>query len=190
MSIISSDVGPINDSDIQMAVQSGAIIFGFDISTSEQIERKALLSGILARTYKLIFKMTDDIKTLVGDMEMGEEENEDFEEVSTAGVQQVFKIKQKQAPSKSIAGLSVKSGLLKKDYKVELYRNDILQYDDLKIESLKILNKEVSEVKSGDECGLKLLDCDDIEEGDFLRFYKPIQTEKKFDYSEGILHKK
>ncbi|CAI2381679.1 unnamed protein product [Moneuplotes crassus] len=187
VSIIQSDVGPINDEDITMASQANAIIFAFDVESPELVEVKAESLGVIAKTYKLIFKMTDKIKELVQDMEIGDGSN-GKEEKSYATILQTFLIKQKKKENTHIAGLSVKSGTLYKDCSVNLYRNEKLLYEDLEIESLKVHNREVSEVKSGDECGLTLSDFTDIQEGDILRFYHETKAEKTFDYSIGISH--
>lgn len=110
ISIIDSGVGPITEADVTVAEQAGAFIFGFNVPVSDTAERRAGATGVLSRTYKLIFKMTEDIQNLVEDMKTLGKQGGALEEVGYAVVQQVFSIKQKGAPNLIVAGLSVKSG--------------------------------------------------------------------------------
>lgn len=112
ISIIDSGVGPITEADITVAEQAGAHIFGFNVPVSDVAERRAGATGIVSRTYKLIFKMTEDIQNLVDDMKSIGNEGGALEEVGYAVIQQVFSIKQKGAPNLVVAGLSVKSGTI------------------------------------------------------------------------------
>lgn len=190
ISIIESGVGPINEFDVQTAEQTGAYLFGFDVSFNDQTETKAYNLGVIGRTYKLIFKMTDEIKKLVGDMNINVDEIDDFEEIASANVQQTFIVKSsntKNAVKLVVAGLSVKTGTINKSFKASIYRNEELLEENLEIESLKVHSKEAAEVKAGDECGIRLKNFNEYKEGDIIKFMKPIQKEKVFNYSKGII---
>lgn len=190
ISIIESGVGPINEFDVQTAEQTGAYLFGFDVSFNDQTETKAYNLGVIGRTYKLIFKMTEEIQKLVGDMNINVEETDDYEEIGSANVQQTFMVKSsniKNAVKIVVAGLSVKTGTLNKTFKASIYRNEELLEENLEVESLKVHSKEVAEVKAGDECGIRLKNFNEYKEGDIIKFKKPIQKEKLFNYSRGII---
>lgn len=70
---------------------------------------------------------------------------------------------------------------------IKTFRKDELVSDVLEIESLKIQTKEASIVKEGSECGIKLKGYDDYQEGDVIRFYKQIDTKKRFNYTTGVI---
>jgi len=70
---------------------------------------------------------------------------------------------------------------------IKTFRKDEIVQEDLKIESLKIHNKETSTVKEGLECGLRLKNYNDFEPGDDIKFFKKIKIDKTFNYTPGII---
>jgi len=115
ISIINSGIGPVSESDITSAEVSGAYIFSFDVPISDPVKMKAQVCGVLGRSFKLIFKMTDILKDLVDDLEAVGNSDSMVQEAARATVQQIFTIKQKTGEDVIIAGLSVKSGEINKD---------------------------------------------------------------------------
>lgn len=89
LSIIDAGVGPISESDVTVAEQAGAFIFSFDVPVSDIIEKRCMYTGVLSRSYKLIFQMTEDISKLVTDINTIGNEGDGFEEAATATIQQV-----------------------------------------------------------------------------------------------------
>jgi translation initiation factor IF-2 len=115
ISIIESGIGPITETDLLNAEETGAFIFSFDVPISEGVRQTAREAKIIGRSFKLIFNMTDTIKILVNDLKFAGTNTDKMEEAANASVDQIFTIKQKGAPSIIIAGLSVKSGQISRE---------------------------------------------------------------------------
>ena len=162
--VIHSGVGGINESDVMLASASSAIIIGFNVRPSPAATSLAESEGVDVRTYRVIYKVTEDITAaLVGMLKPT------FEEVvlGQAEVRTTFKA----SKLGTIAGCMVTHGKIVRNASVRVLRNDIVVHDG-KMASLKRFAEDAREVQEGFECGILLDGFNDLKEGDVLEAYE------------------
>ncbi|MGE5386533.1 MAG: translation initiation factor IF-2 [Betaproteobacteria bacterium] len=164
VNVIHGGVGAISESDVNLAQASNAVIIGFNTRADASARKLAENFGIDIRYYNVIYDAVDEVKAALSGM-LSPEKRE-----STLGlveIRQVFHI----SKVGSIAGCYVLEGLVKRNSRVRLLRNNIVQWDG-ELDSLKRFKDDVREVKAGFECGLSLRGYNDIVEGDHLEVYE------------------
>ena len=166
--IILSGVGAINESDIMLAVSSGAIVIGFNVRADAPAKKIAKQNNIEIKYYSIIYEILDDIKNLLSGL-MAPIESEVF--LGYAKIKKVFKI----TKVGKIAGCEITEGIVKKNIKVRLLRDNVVIHEG-DLATLKHHQKEVDEVKEGTECGMSLVNYEDIKEGDLIECFE-IKTE-------------
>ena len=166
--IILSGVGALNESDIMLAVSSGAIVIAFNVRADAPAKRIAKQNNIEIKYYSIIYEILDDIKNLLSGL-MAPIETEKF--LGYAKIKKVFKI----TKVGKIAGCEVTEGVVKKNIKVRLLRENVVIHEG-DLATLKHHQKEVDEVKEGTECGMSLANYEDIKEGDLIECFE-IKTE-------------
>ena len=162
--IIHSGVGGVNESDVMLAAASDAIIIGFNVRPSPAATALAESEGVDVRTYRVIYKVTEDITAaLVGMLKPT------FEEVvlGQAEVRTTFKA----SKLGTIAGCMVTHGAITRNASMRVLRNDVVVHDG-KIASLKRFQEDAREVQEGFECGILLDGFNDVKEGDVLEAYE------------------
>lgn len=171
VNIIHKSVGGINEADISLASASDAIVIGFHVRANQQARKMAEDERVEIKIYQVIYDAIDDVrKALEGMLKPEFEENI----LGSVIIRQIFKIKK----IGSIAGCFVDKGVIQKNCKIRLYRNDVLIHEG-KLASLKHFQNDVAEVKAGSECGLTLDSYQDIHEGDVVECYTVQQIAKK-----------
>ena len=162
--IVHRGVGAITQSDVQLAVASGAIVIGFNVRPEPDAKQLADKEGVDLRLYRVIYEALDDIRAaLSGMLTPGEEEGE----LGRAEVRVVFKV-----PKVGIAaGSYVLSGSINRGSKARLVRDGVVVYDG-KVDTLRRFKDDVREVKEGFECGIGLERFQDIKEGDVIETYE------------------
>ena len=166
--IILSGVGALNESDIMLAVSSGAIVIGFNVRADAPAKKIAKQNNIEVKYYSIIYEILDDIKNLLSGL-MAPIESEVF--LGYAKIKKVFKI----TKVGKIAGCEITEGVVKKNIKVRLLRDNVVIHEG-DLATLKHHQKEVDEVKEGTECGMSLVNYEDIKEGDLIECFE-IKTE-------------
>jgi translation initiation factor IF-2 len=162
--IIHSGVGGVNESDIMLAAASTAIIIGFNVRPSPQATALAESEGVDIRTYRVIYKVTEDITAaLVGMLKPTIEEVV----LGQAEVRTTFKA----SKLGTIAGCMVTHGKMVRNANVRVLRNDVVAYDG-KMGSLKRFAEDAREVLEGFECGILVDGFNDLKEGDVLEAYE------------------
>lgn len=169
--VIHSGVGPITESDVQLAIATKAKptdnrvgIIGFHVVPDEAALALAEQNHVDIKTYRVIYEIFDDLKKSLSGMlepEIREKHHGRIE------IRKVFKVSRVG----SVAGCYVTEGHVLRGSKIRLIRNGAIVAEDLALESLKRLKDDVREVKAGLECGLKIAGYDDIKEGDMLDAY-------------------
>ena len=162
--VVRTAVGTITETDVSLAIASGAIIIGFNIRPSSKIIDYAKEKGIEVRLYNVIYKLLEDIEFAMQGML-----DPVFEEVVTgqAEVRDTFKA----SKVGTIAGCYVTSGEIKRNSDIRLIRESIVVYTG-KISSLKRFKDDVKEVRSGFECGITIENFNDIKVGDVIEGYQ------------------
>lgn len=169
--VIHSGVGPINESDVQLAMatmskptDNRVSIIGFHVAPEEAARVLAEQNHVEIKLYKVIYEIFDDLKKALSGM-LEPEVREKLH--GHAEVRQVFKV----SKIGNIAGCLCTDGHIQRGSKIRLIRNGTIITEDIAIETLKRLKDDVKEVKSGLECGIKLAGYDDIKIGDVLEAY-------------------
>ncbi|KLO21377.1 MULTISPECIES: translation initiation factor IF-2 [unclassified Marinitoga] len=176
LQVIHGGIGAITKSDIMLATASDAVVLGFRVKADSGAVKYAEHENIQIKKYDIIFNLIDDLKKAL----QGMLEPEEKEEITGFGeVKQVFKIKKVG----NIAGIQLKEGYVERDGGVRLYRQGKLVYDG-KIESLRHYKDEVKRIDAPKECGIKILNFDDINDGDEMEFYKFIQVERTLEFGK------
>jgi translation initiation factor IF-2 len=163
--IIRSGVGAINESDVLLASASNAIIIGFNVRPDRNAQEMAEREEIDIRLHSVIYNVTEEIKkSMEGLLEPT------FKEVriGTAGVREVFKVPKVGA----IAGCMVTDGRITRagETQARLLRDNVVIFEG-KISSLRRFKDDVSEVKSGLECGIGLHNYNDVKIGDIIEVF-------------------
>lgn len=164
LQIVHAGVGGITESDVNLAVASGAVIIGFNTRADAQTRALAETHGIDVRYYNIIYDAIDDVKAAMSGMLTPEKREQALGLVDIRQVIHVSRIG-------SIAGCFVLEGLVKRGSMVHLLRDNVVIWTG-EIDSLKRFKDDVREVKSGFECGLTLRGYNDIKEGDQLEVYE------------------
>ena len=162
--IIHGAVGGISESDVNLAQASGAVIIGFNTRADANSRKLAETFGVDIRYYNVIYDAVDEVKAALSGM-LSPEKREQI--TGMVEIRQVFHVSKVGA----IAGCYVLEGVIKRNSRVRLLRNNVVQWDG-ELESLKRFKDDVKEVRSNFECGLSLRNNNDIQEGDHLEAYE------------------
>jgi len=165
-----SGVGGISESDVYLAAASDAVIIGFNVRPDAAASDLAAEEGIDIRTYRVIYELLDDLHSaMVGMLD------KKYREVArgAAEVRQVFKITRLG----SVAGCYVTSGEILRSDRARLVRDSVTVYEGT-LNTLRRVKEDVASVQSGFECGLTLLDFQDIKEGDVIETYHLVEVEQ------------
>jgi len=170
--ILHSGVGGITEGDVVLAEASEAIIIGFNVVADDYSSRLAEEKGIDIRLYNIIYRITEDLRdAMTGLLEPVEEERR----LGRLTVRDTFKV----SGVGTIAGCFVNEGVVTRNAKIKLIRNNIVIKDGCQIESLKHFKDDAREVKSGFECGIKIGGYDDVKIDDMFEAYEIIKVAKK-----------
>ena len=169
INILHAAPGGVTEGDVVLAEASNAIVIGFNVVTEEHAAKIADAKGVEIRLYNIIYRITEDLRqSMVGLLAPEEVENS----LGRATVRTTFKISRLG----TIAGCYVGTGLVAKNAKMRLIRDNIVVKDDLRLESLKHFKDDVREVKAGFECGIKIAGFDDAKVDDVLEFYEIVKV--------------
>ena len=170
VSIIHKGVGQISESDVLLASASDAVIVGFQVRPSGSARKLADTEEIEIRLYSIIYDAINDVKAAMEGML--EKEMEEVI-VGNAEVRDIFKI----SKIGTIAGCMVTDGYVKRNNPIRLVRDGIVVYTG-EMGALKRFKDDVSEVKSGFECGISIKSFNDIKEGDVIESYENREVKK------------
>lgn len=169
VNIIRAAAGAITESDILLASASGAIIYGFNVRPSAVIRKKAEEERVEIRLHRIIYALTEEMEDAI----KGKMKKEEVEKVTgQAEVRNVFKV----SKVGEIAGCMVTDGSIKASSKCRILRDGTIVYEG-SIESLKRFKDDAKEVKQGYECGIKILNFNDVHEGDIIEGYEMVEKE-------------
>ena len=171
VNVISKAVGQISENDVMLASASDAVIVGFQVRPSSEARKLADREGVEINTYSIIYDAIDDIKSaMVGMLDKVTKEMV----TGQIEVQQVFKI----SKVGTIAGGLVTEGKVHAKDKARVVRDGIV-VRTAEINALKRYKDDVKEVPMGMECGLSLVNYNDIMEGDIIETFTEIEVEQK-----------
>lgn len=169
VNVVHKAVGQISESDVLLATASDAVIIGFNVRPSLQANRLAENEGVQIKSYSIIYKAIEEVKSAMeGMLEPKVEEKE----VATVEIKELFKF-----DKTNVAGCYVLEGKIKRDSKIRLFRDGILTYPRqegafAELGSLKRFKDDVKEVSAGYECGLTIKNFTDFAVGDTIVAYE------------------
>ncbi len=162
--VIHNAVGAINESDVELADASKAVIIGFHVVPDEAARQMAEQRRVEIRLYRVIYEIFDDLKKALS----GLLEPEIREKLhGHAEIRKVYKV----SKIGNVAGCFVTDGHIQRGSKIRLIRDGVVITEDLSLESLKRVKDDTKEVKAGFECGIKIAGYDDVKVGDVLEAY-------------------
>ena len=166
--VLHSGVGGISESDVNLAIASGALIIGFNVRADGAARKLAENDGVEIRYYNIIYDAIDDVKAAMSGM-LSPEEKEQI--TGTVEIRQVITV----SKVGNIAGCMVTDGFVKRDSKVRVIRNNVVIHTS-ELSSLKRFKDDVKEVRMGFECGLMIKNFNEIMEGDQLECYDVVEV--------------
>ncbi len=164
VNVLRSAAGAITESDINLALTSGAIVVGFNVRPDVQARELAEKEGVDVRLYRVIYDAIDDIRSALSGM-LSPEETET--ELGTAEVRALFRVPRIGV----IAGCYVTRGTIARNARARVVRDGVVAYDS-RISSLRRFKDDVREVAEGYECGIGIENFNDIHEGDLIEAYE------------------
>ncbi|WP_116376469.1 translation initiation factor IF-2, partial [Mycobacterium sp. MFM001] len=168
--VIDRGVGGITETNVNLASASDAVIIGFNVRAEGKATELANREGVDIRYYSVIYQAIDEIeKALRGMLKPVYEENQ----LGRAEIRALFR----SSKVGVIAGCLVTSGVMRRNAKARLLRDNIVVAENLTVQSLRREKDDVTEVRDGYECGLTL-GYNDIKEGDVIETYELVEKER------------
>ncbi|MFQ3038093.1 translation initiation factor IF-2 [Neisseria cinerea] len=168
VNVLHSGVGGITESDVNLAIASGAFIIGFNVRADASSRKLAENENVEIRYYNIIYDAIDDVKAAMSGM-LSPEEKEQV--TGTVEIRQVISV----SKVGNIAGCMVTDGVVKRDSHVRLIRNNVVIHTG-ELASLKRYKDDVKEVRMGFECGLMIKGYNEIMEGDQLECFDIVEV--------------
>lgn len=176
--VIGGGVGPITDSDVQMAHTAGGFVIGFNMRPVTSARKMSEDKGVDIKNYSVIYELINDVKLALEGL-LVPEFTEEF--IGRAEVREVFNIPKAGV----IAGSYVVDGKIAQGCNIRLLRNGKIMHDG-KLSSLKRFKDDVKEVKNGYECGIALESYTDIKQADIFEAYMMVQKKRTLEDSAGM----
>jgi translation initiation factor IF-2 len=168
--VIDRGVGGITETNVNLASASDAVIIGFNVRAEGKATELANREGVDIRYYSVIYQAIDEIeKALRGMLKPIYEENQ----LGRAEIRALFR----SSKVGLIAGCLVTSGVVRRNAKARLLRDNIVVVENLSIHSLRREKDDVTEVRDGFECGMTL-GYSDLKEGDVIESYELVEKER------------
>ncbi|MFP5440271.1 MAG: translation initiation factor IF-2 [Gammaproteobacteria bacterium] len=164
VTIVSSGVGAINESDVNLAMTSGGVILGFNVRADSTAKKVCEREGIDLRYYSVIYQLIDDVKAAMGGL-LAPEKRETI--LGVAEVREVFR----SSKFGDVAGCMVVEGTLYRNRPIRVLRNEVVVFQG-ELESLRRFKDDVSEVRNGMECGIAVRGYNDVRAGDKIEVYE------------------
>lgn len=168
--IISSGVGGISESDVELALASQAIIIGFNVRADNKARQTISESGVDVRYYSVIYEAIEDVTDAVSGL-LGTELREEI--IGLAEVRDVFRSSKLGA----IAGCLVADGAVVRGQPIRVLRNNVVVYEG-ELESLRRHKDAVDRVPAGTECGIGVKNYNDVEPGDQIEVYERTEVQR------------
>jgi translation initiation factor IF-2 len=169
--IVAAGVGGINESDVSLALTSGAFVIGFNVRADATARRAAEDKGVDIRYYSIIYEIMDDVKKAISGM-LSPEIREEI--IGLAQVRDVFR----SSKFGSIAGCMVTEGVVKRSSPIRVLRDNVVIYEG-ELESLRRHKDDVAEVKAGTECGIGVKNYNDVKDGDQIEVFERTEVARE-----------
>lgn len=169
--IISSGVGGMSESDIDLAAASGAIVIAFNVRADATARKSAQDNGVEIRYYSIIYDVINDVRDAMSGL-LSPETKEVF--IGLAEVKDVFKA----SNFGQVAGCLVVEGVVRRGNPIRVLRDNVVIYEG-ELESLRRHRDDVNEVNVGTECGIAVKNYNDVQAGDQIEVFEHIEVARK-----------
>lgn len=163
VTIVSSGVGGITETDANLASASNAVLFGFNVRADAAAKRVVENSGLDMRYYSIIYDLIDDVKQAMSGL-LAPELREEI--VGIALVREVFR----SPKFGDIAGCMVTEGTVHRNKSIRVLRDNVVVFEG-ELESLRRFKDDVQEVRNGTECGIGVKGYNNVKEGDQIEVF-------------------
>lgn len=170
VTVVGSGVGGITESDVNLAMTTGAIILGFNVRAAGAARSLAEKENVEIRYYSVIYNLLDEVKQALSGM-LEPESRENI--LGIAEVRDVFRSPKFGA----IAGCMVIEGSVLRNKPIRVLRDDVVIYQG-ELESLRRFKEDAQEVRNGMECGIGVKDYNDVKAGDLIEVYDIVKVQR------------
>lgn len=164
VNIVSGGVGGITETDVNLAMTSNAVVFGFNVRADNAARGTVEAEGVDMRYYNVIYDLIDDVKLALTGM-LAPELREEI--VGIAEVRDVFR----SPKFGQIAGCMVTEGTVYRSKPIRVLRDSVVIYEG-ELESLRRFKDDANEVRNGMECGIGVKNYTDVKAGDLIEVYE------------------
>ena len=171
--VVHHAVGGINESDIELARASNAVVFGFNVRANAQAREAAAQAGIEIRYYSIIYDLVDDVKSAMSGL-LDPALRETF--LGNAEILEVFNVSRVG----KVAGCRVTEGKVQRGASVRLIRDSVVIHEG-ELSTLKRFKDEVREVVAGQECGMAFANYQDMRPGDVIECFAVEKIQRTLD---------
>lgn len=170
VNIVASGVGGINESDVNLALASEAVVIGFNVRADATARRLCQEASMELKYYSIIYEVIDDVKAALSGL-LTPDVREDI--IGLAEVRDVFRSPKFGA----IAGCMVTEGVVKRNNPIRVLRDNVVIYEG-ELESLRRFKDDANEVKNGMECGIGVKNYNDVKVGDQIEVYERVTVQR------------
>jgi len=168
--IVASGVGGINESDVNLALASNAVMVGFNVRADSVAKRLIEEEGVDLHYYSVIYDVIEEVKQSLSGMLQPEFKEEI---IGLAEVRDVFRSPKMGA----VAGCMVVDGVVKRNNPIRVLRDNVVIYEG-ELESLRRFKDDVQEAASGKECGIAVKNYNDVKVGDHIEVYERVKVQR------------
>ena len=170
VNMVSSGIGGIRETDVNLAIASGAVVIGFNTRADTAARRLLEREGVGIRYFSVIYDVIDMVRSALSGM-LAPEVREEI--VGLAEVREVFRVRRFGA----IAGCLVVEGAMRRSLPIRVLRDEVVIFEG-ELESLRRFKDDVEEVGSGTECGIGVRRYDDVQAGDKIEVFRRVELER------------
>lgn len=171
--IIASTVGGINQSDINLALASDAMIIGFNVRADAGARKLAETEDVILKYHSIIYNAIDEVKAVMSGLLMPFIEDKIL---GLAEVRDVFR----SSKIGAIAGCMVLEGVVKRNKPIRVLRDNVVIYEG-ELESLRRFKEDAAEVRNGMECGIGVKNYNDVKVGDQIEVFEKVEVARKVE---------
>jgi translation initiation factor IF-2 len=171
VNVISSGIGGINESDVNLAIASKAIVIAFNVRANTEARKLIETSGVDVHYHNIIYDIINQVKKVISGS-LAPEIHEKI--VGLAQVRDVFS----SSKTGTIAGCMVTEGFVKRNLPIRVLRDNVVIFEGT-LESLRRFKDDVSEVRAGMECGIAVKNYSDVKVGDQIEVFEKIEVKRE-----------
>lgn len=171
VNILSSGIGGINESDVNLAIASKAIMIAFNVRANAEARKLMEVNGVSVNYHNIIYDVINQVKKAISGV-LAPEIHEKI--LGLAQVREVFH----SSKTGAVAGCMVIEGTIKRNFPIRVLRDNIVIFEG-SLESLRRFKDDVSEVRNGMECGIAVKNYNDIKAGDQIEVFEKIEVRRE-----------